>query len=655
MGSLIVSPVLQVFDDDGAPGSGYKLYSYEPGTSTPKALYTDRACTTPASNPVVMDTRGQATVYGIGLYKLNLLTDADVQVDGWPIDNVAGVGGAAEFTYIGDYSNNLSTAVTSIGATETTLYINAAASVSGNVTVPATLKLVFMKGGSVNQSTYSLTINGPIEAGLYQIFDGTGSVTFGEGACDKLYPEWWGAVADNSTDCTTAIQATIDSAEASEIRHIRLSGGTYQITDALSIADNQPNIDLTISGDWHSTIYQTDTGGANGITIGAAGGSYTTKITFLGFELLGNSSAGHGISVLHASDCTFKNLHISAFGGDGIYTDDAWGNEYLRCVIYDNGGHGISLNSDGNAVNIIDCNISNHDTAGKAAVYIDGCDGPNIFGGDFSNNTYGIYLGNTESNNMLRVNGVHMEGNTTGIHIDNPSGGQNIYGVSIIGSMFYGDPIVVGDDNSGTLIIGFVFQGNYLSDANLTTIDGDKVLNSMIGSNVLAGTASYSFGDQNIITSYLPAAEEMPRYTASAEFPYGTANVGIPGDIRWNGGNAAICTATQEWRFFQTQKISDLETSPLIQSLPTGATPSTSGLKTCLTANTGATNVTSLSNGFPGQELIVVGGDGGNTTFVDDGSYLNLTGGNFALGDDDVLHLVTKNGTHWQEVSRANN
>lgn len=653
MGSIIVTPVMQVFDDDGGPGSGYKLNSYEPGTSTPKALYSDAACSVAHTNPVIFDSRGEATIHGEGAYKL-VLTDADDNVK-WTVNSVVGIEGAFAFTSIDDYSDNLSTAVSTIGATETTLFIDTQASVSGNITVPRTLKLAFLKGGSVDQSTYSLTINGPIEAGLFQVFDGTGAVTFGDGACEKIFPEWWGALADNSTDCTTALQAAIDSAEASDIRKIQLSGGVYRISDVLTISAGQANLDLTIDGDWHSQIYQTDTGGANGFTIGEADGSATTKITFKGFDLLGNPSAGHGISLLHARNCMLKELHISSFGGDGAYCDDAWGNHFERCYISGNSGHGISLNSDCNAVEITGCNISSHTTAGKAGIYIDGCDDPHIIGGDLSVNTYGVYIANTEASNQILIFGVHTEGNTTAIHVDNPAGGENLYGINIQGCFFYEDPIVIGDDNIGTSISGMIFKGNYLNNANLTTIDGDKVLDSEVGPNVLAGTAAYSFGDQNIMTSNMPVAETMPRYTAAAEFPYGTANVGIPGDIRWNGGNAAICTATQEWRFFQTQKISDLETTPLVVGLPTGATPSVSGLRACITANTGAISVTSLGDGYPGQELIVIGGDGGNTTFVDDGSYLNLAGGDFILGDDDCLHLVSKNGTHWQEVSRANN
>lgn len=62
--------------DTDEPLTGGLVYSYAAGTSTAKALYTDAALTTPASNPVVLSAYGQANVYGSGKYKF-VIKDAD--------------------------------------------------------------------------------------------------------------------------------------------------------------------------------------------------------------------------------------------------------------------------------------------------------------------------------------------------------------------------------------------------------------------------------------------------------------------------------------------------------------------------------------------------------------------------------------------------
>jgi hypothetical protein len=61
----LLAPVAKAkfFDNNGRPAAGYKLFTYEAGTSTKLATYTDETTGTPNSNPVVMDFRGEANVW----------------------------------------------------------------------------------------------------------------------------------------------------------------------------------------------------------------------------------------------------------------------------------------------------------------------------------------------------------------------------------------------------------------------------------------------------------------------------------------------------------------------------------------------------------------------------------------------------------------
>lgn len=76
------------FDDSGNPLSGGKVYFYEPGTSTPKDTYTTSDAGTANANPVILNSRGEADIFTDGLYKVDLKTSANVQVTGYPVDNV---------------------------------------------------------------------------------------------------------------------------------------------------------------------------------------------------------------------------------------------------------------------------------------------------------------------------------------------------------------------------------------------------------------------------------------------------------------------------------------------------------------------------------------------------------------------------------------
>lgn len=89
MASLTPFPKVQFFDNNGNPLSGGKLYSYESGTVTPLATYTDSSGGTPNANPVILDSRGEASVWlGGSLYTLVLKTSADVQI--WSVDGISG-------------------------------------------------------------------------------------------------------------------------------------------------------------------------------------------------------------------------------------------------------------------------------------------------------------------------------------------------------------------------------------------------------------------------------------------------------------------------------------------------------------------------------------------------------------------------------------
>ena len=95
---------------------------------------------------------------------------------------------------LSDYGSDLATAITNIGSTSGTLTINAATTISSNLTVPATLELVFQKNALITIGGSSvLTINGPITAGTYQIFNSPAAnqviITSSTG---KVFAAWFG-------------------------------------------------------------------------------------------------------------------------------------------------------------------------------------------------------------------------------------------------------------------------------------------------------------------------------------------------------------------------------------------------------------------------------------------------------------------------------
>ena len=87
--TLVGYPKFQAFDSNGVPLAGGKLYTYQPGSGTSKAVY-QYSTGTAHTNPVILDSRGEATIFFNGSYKL-VLKDADDALI-WTLDNFQGTG-----------------------------------------------------------------------------------------------------------------------------------------------------------------------------------------------------------------------------------------------------------------------------------------------------------------------------------------------------------------------------------------------------------------------------------------------------------------------------------------------------------------------------------------------------------------------------------
>lgn len=70
----------------GLPLVGGKLFTYAAGTNTPKTTWADAAGTIPNTNPIILDARGEATVFWLGAYKV-VLQDALGNLI-WTVDNI---------------------------------------------------------------------------------------------------------------------------------------------------------------------------------------------------------------------------------------------------------------------------------------------------------------------------------------------------------------------------------------------------------------------------------------------------------------------------------------------------------------------------------------------------------------------------------------
>jgi parallel beta-helix repeat protein len=202
--------------------------------------------------------------------------------------------------WVGDpkMGNTLQEAITAIGSDKVILRLPAGTySITENLTVPGNVTLKVEQGALLaigNGKT--LTINGSIEAGLYQTFSctGTGKVAFGAGYYKTVRPEWWGAV--QGVDITAPF---LKMMEAGHYLNVVCSPGTYYLKTGYTGTGTRDHINIT----GNNTIFKLPDGSNNEVCLGFTG---CTNIRVSGIEIDGNrancsASPNKGIV---ADDCT---------------------------------------------------------------------------------------------------------------------------------------------------------------------------------------------------------------------------------------------------------------------------------------------------------------------------------------------------------------
>ena len=343
-GQLLPYPKFKATDGVGVPYAGGLLYTYAQGTSTAKAAYTDVNLTTSATNPIVLDSNGEAAVYLKGKYKLILKTSAGVTV--WTLDNVQGMGDWEEGKYYVDAAetdqgvvgsgNSIAAHLATIGSenailkfantsgTTTTSY-----TISTAIIIPANVRLEIEPGALLAKGTGSptLTINGTVDEDIRQIFSGwaVGNVTFGK--AQKVYPEWWGALGDGSTDDSTAINSAIAAMTNGGV--VSFGPLTYMGNVVL-----YSNITLQGSGIYKTVLKAPASSGADVIkgkdfatltgtakaTPETRGANFTSIRDMTVDGNKANNAAGFGIRIW-GRNMNWQNVYVMNCSEDGIWTE----------------------------------------------------------------------------------------------------------------------------------------------------------------------------------------------------------------------------------------------------------------------------------------------------------------------------------------------
>lgn len=92
--SLSPLPIQRFYDNSGALAVGGKLYTYVAGTTTPQATYIDSTGGTPNTNPIVLNSRGECSVWMTDGQSYKFVLQDSVGNTLWTVDNIPSSGNA---------------------------------------------------------------------------------------------------------------------------------------------------------------------------------------------------------------------------------------------------------------------------------------------------------------------------------------------------------------------------------------------------------------------------------------------------------------------------------------------------------------------------------------------------------------------------------
>ena len=341
----------------------------------------------------LVDASGNVVVSGTTKYvKLNEYINQGDLFEASSLD-ITGTGTSSYSaeTLLSTFGGDLATAITTIGALDRTLLMDTAINLTEDVTVPSNISLRFTPTGVVTiASGKTLTINGNIDAGLYQIFAGSGSVVAGsECVVGNLYPEWWGAIADGSTDCTTALQAAADFNGASFRRAaVILSAGTYNVTTTVTF----DILGSSIKGvDRLSSLIYFNTDADTCIEMTAE----HCVIEKLGFVCTGGDTPDNTALSITGPSTTIRDVFISEYA-TGISMTQSWNSSVQDCFLASNRSYGIKCSNNCNAMNFRNNTLTGNSGGTECGYHFTDSHGVSIKGGAIENFKHALYQAGSE-------------------------------------------------------------------------------------------------------------------------------------------------------------------------------------------------------------------------------------------------------------------
>lgn len=244
---------------------------------------------------------------------------------------------------VSDYST-LAAAINAAESDSNFVVVAAASTITATDTVRAHAGLIFTGGGDSRvtiSSGVTLYVNGAFWAPPNKrVFYGAGTVIFGPGVLSKVYPEWWGAKADSTTDSGTAFKSAYTAAPTGAKIELLSGGRTLSATKGyiINTTVRVPSDKNTVLEGNGAVIYSSATDTVFLIQNGSQTSlpSYAINPTtsqprhvFNGIRfkrITGYTGLGVAIAVVNSTAQTFNDIDVADYNNAFVFHNisDGW-------------------------------------------------------------------------------------------------------------------------------------------------------------------------------------------------------------------------------------------------------------------------------------------------------------------------------------------
>lgn len=575
------------------------------GTTTAATLYSDSAGSTvkSANGTTLTDTNGYYWFYipegryDITVSKTNFTTQTttDIYISGATV-------GTAFYTSSYASLNAAQTAAAAVTGGHV-IVDKSGTTLTGNTTVTVPLTV---QGGTINQSTYTLTINGPFSAPLAPVFTGSGAVTFGSAAINWNYLEWYGGKGDGSTVNDTSFSTALTA-----YPRLKLLKGSYKITTG-NIA--VPTYAVIEGSGMYETLILNDSSTGDTFKITGTASPYKEYVEIRNMTITSSSTTtGDAIDATYTRYGTIENVAFRNHN-KGIYSHtNCYYNTIKNCLFTQIAQYSVHENNFGANYFVGNRFDGNGSDVTDTLLYID------------SASHMTMIIGNTFSGPAVK--GIEILGACKGTVITGNSFSEiTTNAISIV-------------DYSGNYPTGTVISGN--SFRNMASIS-DAVI------RLNAGGRYTQISGNTFIDNH--ATNPDIKIDVAAAYTNIIGNITNDTTFLSDSDTTTVLNGNVD----STGKIiGPVKYADPITFTDQDTTPSVKNGNIFRTANTGATVITGFDDGQIGQMITIRLGDA-FTDFTDSAT-LELEGNaNFTTGlAGDTITFLKLTATAWIEVSRS--